>query len=263
MIDWLQVLLLSLIQGVTEFLPVSSSAHLILTTHLLGWTDQGLLFDIGVHAGTLLAVVFYFRSTLWRLSQQLLPRANEVRSELVALVIATLPVVCAGALLKNIIALEARDLSVIAAATLFFGLLLGWADIQSRHQVRSNETVTYRDALLIGLAQIFALIPGASRSGVTITAALFLGYNPRAATRFSFLLSIPVILGATLVMLTSIGDSSFFHAVLPLVVAFAVSGMVAYATIGLFMQMVEKMGLMPFVIYRLLLGGLLLLWAIP
>ena len=123
--------------------------------------------------------------------------------------------------------------------------------------------MTYRDALLIGLAQTFALIPGASRSGVTITAALFLGYHPAAATRFSFLLSIPVIVGATVLMLPSVTGDFASAVFTPLLVGFSVSAFVAYITIGLFMQMVVKIGLMPFVIYRLLLGVALLVWAVP
>ncbi|MDG2459949.1 MAG: undecaprenyl-diphosphate phosphatase [Luminiphilus sp.] len=263
MTDWLQVLLLSLIQGVTEFLPVSSSAHLILTSELMAWNDQGLLFDVCVHTGTLMAVLFYFRTSLWGLLGELLPGGSAGRSELWSLIIATVPVMVAGGLLKHAVAQEARNVAIIGGATLFFGLLLGLSNVFSRRRATQVEQVTYRDALLIGLAQTFALIPGASRSGVTITAALFLGYHPAAATRFSFLLSIPVIVGATVLMLPSVTGDFASAVFTPLLVGFSVSAFVAYITIGLFMQMVVKIGLMPFVIYRLLLGVALLVWAVP
>ena len=156
-----------------------------------------------------------------------------------------------------------RHVAIIGGATLFFGLLLGLSNVFSRRRATQVVQVTYRDALLIGLAQTFALIPGASRSGVTITAALFLGYHPAAATRFSFLLSIPVIVGATVLMLPSVTGDFASAVFTPLLVGFSVSAFVAYITIGLFMQMVVKIGLMPFVIYRLLLGVALLVWAVP
>jgi undecaprenyl-diphosphatase len=259
--DWWQALVLAVLQGVTEFLPVSSSAHLILPAQILGWPDQGLMVDVSVHAGTLLAVIYYFRATMWHFVVNLVPGSGSDRTELWNLCIATAPVVVAGVLLKEVIATEAREVLVIACATIIFGLLLGWADHQSRRCSEQRVLITPRDAFFIGLAQMFALIPGTSRSGVTITAALFLGYPAAVATRFSFLLSIPVITGASIVMLLSAPAADVTvtgSIVLPAVIA---SAIFAYATISLFMAWVERAGLMPFVIYRLILGMVLLAWA--
>jgi len=252
--------LLAVIQGITEFLPVSSSAHLILPAQLLGWPDQGLLFDVAVHAGTLCAVMFYFRHTLASLIASLAPGAGAHRSELWALTIATVPVLVAGLVLKDVIATEARSIGVITAATLGFGVLLGIADRVSNRAGAARDKVSYRDALLIGMAQVFALIPGTSRSGVTITAALFLGYHPAAASRFSFLLSMPVIAGALLVMLLSWETSAGSASAEVILGAFVIAAVFAYATIKSFMYLLQRVGLMPFVVYRLILGMLLLGW---
>jgi len=252
--------LLAVIQGITEFLPVSSSAHLILPAQLLGWPDQGLLFDVAVHAGTLCAVMFYFRHTLASLIASLAPGAGAHRSELWALTIATVPVLVAGLVLKDVIATEARSIGVITAATLGFGVLLGIADRVSNRAGAARDKVSYRDALLIGMAQVFALIPGTSRSGVTITAALFLGYHPAAASRFSFLLSMPVIAGALLVMLLSWETPAGSASAEVILGAFVIAAEFAYATIKSLMYLLQRVGLMPFVVYRLILGMLLLGW---
>ena len=262
MTDWVQVVALALIQGITEFLPVSSSAHLILPAQIWGWVDQGLLFDVAVHAGTLCAVLWYFRDTVINLVKSLLPGGSSDRSELWTLVVATVPVVLAGFFFRDLIASEARAVNVIVVTTLLFGVLLGIADRVSRRGARQTGPVSLRDALLIGLAQIFALIPGASRSGVTITAALFLGYHPAAATRFSFLLSVPVIGGAVVLMLTTMGSSEPSLSGGAALTAFALSALFAYATIKGFMYWVERIGLLPFVAYRLTLGLVLWVWII-
>jgi len=260
--DWVQVVVLALIQGITEFLPVSSSAHLILPAQIWGWIDQGLLFDVAVHAGTLCAVLWYFRDKVISLASSILPDGPEDRSELSALVVATAPVVLAGFQFKDVIATDARAVNMIIVTTLLFGVLLGVADRFSRRSPRYNGPVTLRDALLIGVAQMLALIPGTSRSGVTITAALFLGYHPAAATRFSFLLSVPVIGGAVVLMLTTMESAESSLSGGAALTAFGISAMFAYATIKAFMYWVERVGLMPFVLYRLALGLVLWVWII-
>ena len=262
MTDWAQVVVLALIQGVTEFLPVSSSAHLILPAQILGWVDQGLPFDVAVHAGTLCAVLWYFRDTIINLARSIMPDGPADQSELWALVVATVPVVLAGLLFKDVVATDARAVKVIIATTLLFAVLLGVADRISRRGTKHTGAVSLRDALLIGLAQVFALIPGTSRSGVTITAALFLGYHPAAATRFSFLLSVPAIGGAVVLMLATMGSGESSLSGGAAFVAFALSAIFAYATIKAFMYWVERIGLMPFVLYRLALGGVLWVWII-
>ena len=262
MTEWVQVVVLALIQGVTEFLPVSSSAHLILPAQMWGWVDQGLLFDVAVHAGTLCAVLWYFRDTMIKLAKSILPGGPTDRSELWALIVATVPVVLAGLLFRDVIASDARAINVIVLTTLLFGLLLGVAVRLSQRGAGHTRPVSLRDAFLIGLAQMFALIPGTSRSGVTITAALFLGYHPVAATRFSFLLSVPVIGGAVLLMLATMGSSESSLSDGAALTAFALSAVFAYATIKAFIYWIERIGLMPFVLYRLVLGLILWVWII-
>lgn len=263
MADWVQLIALALIQGVTEFLPVSSSAHLILPTEILGWDDQGLLFDVGVHAGTLCAVLWHFRETLRSWAISVMPGGKVDRSEMWAVVVGTLPAVVAGLMFKDVIANDARAVPVIIATTVIFGVLLGWADHRAKRNNDATAVVSFRHALLIGLAQALALVPGTSRSGVTITVALFLGYHPASATRFSFLLSVPVIGGALLLMVASSTGDVGAIGLDKLIVAFVVSAVFAHFTIRGFLYLLERVGLLPFVVYRLLLGLLLWIWLTP
>jgi len=264
--DGWQTLALAVIQGFSEFLPISSSAHLILPSLLLGWKDQGLMFDVAVHMGTLVAVVVYFWRDLLALIGDILPQARPTVGgtprELWRLVAATLPVLVAGLLLNGFIESTLRVLPVIATTTLLFGILLGWSHYHSRHKLIESggsytvgDSVRLRHAVIIGVAQILALVPGTSRSGITITVGLFLGYSPAVAARFSFLLSVPVILGAMLFLALEL--ASGIEARVPLMqmlVAATVAAISAYATIALFLAALNRMGLMPFVYYRLLLG---------
>ncbi|MBR9829215.1 MAG: undecaprenyl-diphosphate phosphatase [Oceanospirillales bacterium] len=259
--EWIHTAVLAVIQGLTEFLPISSSAHLILPSQLLGWPDQGLAFDVGVHVGTLLAVMFYFRRELvvmtlaWGRS---LSGTTDAEGRLAWLVIlATLPALAFGFMLEGMIDHYGRSILVIAATTLVFGVLLGWADSR-RSEQRSVEALGVRDACMIGLAQAVALIPGTSRSGITITAALMLGFDRQSAARFSFLLSIPVILGAGSLKgleLYQAGNSAHW---VQIGAGTVIAGLSALACIHLFLKWLDKVGMAPFVIYRLLLGVLLL-----
>ncbi|KEA65514.1 Undecaprenyl-diphosphatase [Marinobacterium lacunae] len=259
--DWIHIVLLALIQGLTEFLPISSSAHLILPSQLLGWPDQGLAFDVGVHVGTLVAVVYYFRAEVWRMTRASLAALGGQSSPEGRLgwlvILATLPALAFGGLCNTLVEHYGRSILVIAATTLIFGVLLGWADIKGT-RVRSNETLGVRDALMIGVAQALALIPGTSRSGITITASLMLGFDRQSAARFSFLLSIPVIVAAgslkTLELMRS-GSETQWEMVSVGAVLAAVS---ALACIYLFLKWLDRVGMIPFVIYRLLLGAVLL-----
>ena len=201
--------MLGLLQGLTEFLPISSSAHLILLPVLVGWPDQGLAFDVAVHVGTLAAVLAYFRRELLRMARSCLRAlrtgAADADARLAGLIgIGTVPVVCVGLLLEGVGPLDAtgaavlfRGAAVIASTTVGFALLLWWADRRGS-RTRDESSLDWRDALLVGAAQVLALIPGTSRSGITITAALALGFDRKAAARYSFLLSIPVISAAGL-----------------------------------------------------------------
>lgn len=260
--DTLQIVILALIQGITEFLPISSSAHLILPAQLFGWQDQGLAFDIAVHVGSLSAVVLYFRDDLagylasgWNVVAR--QRIDERAEELGMLALATLPIVVCGFLAKDWVEDELRSVPVIAAATIGFGLLLAVAD--RRHTDRSD--VTWRDALFIGAMQVLALIPGTSRSGITITAALLLGLSRTRAARFSFLLSIPTIAGAGLLAALDLVEAQTGMDWAVLATGAALSGLAAYACISAFIALVERTGMMPYVVYRIVLGiVLLVLW---
>lgn len=259
-----QVFILALLQGLTEFLPISSSAHLILPSQLLGWPDQGLAFDVGVHVGTLIAVVTYFRCDLFNLFmawQKSLQGQRSDDSRLAWLIIlATLPALAVGWAFNDFIDHNLRLILVIAATTLIFGALLGWADLR-RTEVHRLSSLGVRDALLIGVAQAMALVPGTSRSGITISAALMLGYERQAAARFSFLLSIPVILAAgsmKTLELVQLEDQAPWSMVL---IGAIVACLSAFACIHLFLKWLDKIGMQPFVIYRMLLGiALLIIW---
>ncbi|ASP39213.1 undecaprenyl-diphosphatase [Bacterioplanes sanyensis] len=259
--DFFQALVLALLQGLTEFLPISSSAHLILPSKLLGWPDQGLAFDVAVHFGTLLAVMTYFRRDVWRIGQRFLVTGfsqpdNDARLGW-WIIIATVPAALAGLILNDWIEQSLRSLWVIAITTLGFGLLLWVADRKATEQ-KTLLQLTFTAVLVIGLAQALALIPGTSRSGITITAALLLGFQRVDAARFSFLLSIPLILAATLLKimeLVSGGDGSGW---LMLLFATLVAAVSAWLCIHWFLIWLERIGLLPFVVYRLCLGLLLL-----
>ncbi|MDD9892699.1 MAG: undecaprenyl-diphosphate phosphatase [Gammaproteobacteria bacterium] len=257
--DWIQIIVLALVQGITEFLPVSSSAHLILVPELLGWPDQGLAFDVAVHVGALLAVVIYFQKQLRHISlacyrSMRQPVCDDTRLA-INVVIATLPIVPAG-LLANYFEDALRDPLVIAWTTVGFGLVLWWA-AHAREQNKTEYQILVGMALAIGLAQCLALIPGTSRSGITITAGLLLGLTPVAAARFSFLLSIPVIVmagGLKTIEWIQLGmpDSGVY-----LLVGAGLAAVSAGACIHIFLKLLDRIGMLPFVIYRLLLGAFL------
>lgn len=260
--DNAHAIILALVQGLTEFLPISSSAHLILMPHLLGWQDQGLAFDVAVHVGTLIAVVFYFRHDISRLFLAWVascigrPLTHDARLAWLV-VLATLPVMLAGLVLHDYIASNLRSPLVIATTTIVFGLVLLLADRMGCRQ-RALDTLNRRDALFIGIAQAIALIPGTSRSGITMTAALMLGLTRSDAARFSFLLAVPTILVAggfeTLNLLES-PDRVDWGVLLTGIVVATVS---AWLCIHFFLKLIDRIGMLPFVIYRLLLGIALL-----
>lgn len=259
--DLFHIFVLAVVQGLTEFLPISSSAHLILVPVVSGWEDQGLAFDVAVHVGTLSAVVLYFRKQLGRMTldwgQSLLQRRPVGESHLAwAVILGTIPAGLAGVLFKDTIETSLRSPLVIAAATVAFGLLLWWADRRSKF-TRNEYTLTLPDVLFIGIAQALALIPGTSRSGITITAALLLGLTRDGAARFSFLLSIPIILAAGGKMTLDLVEQPGVVDWPAIVLGALLSGASAYLCIHLFLKLLNRIGMMPFVIYRLGLGALL------
>ena len=256
----IQIIVLALVQGLTEFLPVSSSAHLILGGRVFGWPDQGLVFDVATHLGTLLAALVYFRKDIWQMMRPWLDRSNtdtKAKNLGITLVVASIPAIVAGGLLAGWVESHLRDVRVIASCTIGFGLLLWWAD--SRFARKLNmDSMNLKSGLLIGLAQMLALIPGTSRSGITITMGRMLGFDADTAARFSFLLSIPIIAAAggygVLRMFmhdTPIDWSQFGLAVV-------LSALAGWLCIAAFLALLKRVGLLPFVIYRLLLGAFLL-----
>lgn len=255
-------IILGIVQGITEFLPISSSAHLILFPKLLGWPDQGLPFDVAVHLGTLLSVIYYFRHDLKLMCRDwwhsITKRKNTPNSRLAwAIGFGTIPVGIAGLIFHDFIANHMRATWIIAATTLGFGLILGFANAISK-QKRDEHKLTWSDVLIIGCAQAIALIPGVSRSGITLTAGLFVGLKRGAAARFSFLLSIPVILLAALIETQQIMLQKANVDYPSLIVGFLVAALSGYFCIKYFLQLLERFGVMPFVYYRIALGIFLL-----
>jgi undecaprenyl-diphosphatase len=261
-VTYLQALLLALLQGVTEWLPVSSSAHLILVPRVLGWSDQGLGFDMAVHAGSLVAVLIYFRTWIAAMARDwarsLRTRRLEGEARLAwAVLLATIPVGLAGLALKDVVETVLRDPHVLAWALIGFGVLL-WVADRWGPRVRSERQLTWRDTAVIGLAQALALIPGTSRSGITMTAGLARGWTREAAARFAFLLGIPVIVLVGALDTVAIIQGDVRQSLAILAVGFAASAVAAYACIWAFLAWIARVGMTPFVIYRILLGGALL-----
>jgi len=263
-IDILQVSFLAIIQGITEFLPISSSGHLILPSALWGWEDQGLIFDVSVHAGSLFAVVYYFRVDILRLGKawfSSIPKRQASPDSKLAwlLIMSTIPAGIAGFLLNDIIEQYARSMLLIASTSIVFAILLFVADKYGSKALAVSE-LNWKKALFIGLAQVLALMPGTSRSGVTMTAGLLVNLSRKAASRFSFLLAIPIIAASGLLKsleLYQLGVS--VNAWIVLLYGVILSGLVSLLCIHYFLKFIENVGFLPFVIYRILLGlGLLL-----
>ena len=249
------IIVLALVQGISEFLPVSSSAHLVLVPKLLGWADQGLAFDVAVHVGTLVAILIYFKDRIAALLRDFFASIAQKKavgqSTLVwATGFGTIPVGLFGLAFGDFIEQYARNGALIAIMTIVFGLILGFADKKSG--AKDETDITVKIALIIGLAQAIALIPGVSRSGVTMTAALMLGFSRTASANFSFVLAG----GLEALKVFKMPDSLPWS---DLAIGAAISGVSAYLCVRLFMAMLQRISMMPFVIYRLVLGVFLLL----
>ncbi|RKZ57859.1 MAG: undecaprenyl-diphosphatase [Candidatus Parabeggiatoa sp. nov. 2] len=265
--DIWHIIVLAVIQGLTEFLPISSSAHLIFLHQLMEWEEQRLAYDVAVHVGSLFAVLMYFRKDLkplfesWLQSiktKQLTPESRLVWG----VGIGTIPVGLVGLAIKGAGLEKTLELPLIIATTMIvFGLLLWWADVIGKRE-RDEYSLTWKDILLIGVAQALALIPGTSRSGITITAALLLGLSRKAAARFSFLLAIPTIILAggieTLSLMNQEAPVNWYA--LGLAVVF--SALSAYLCIRVFISLLDRIGMLPFVVYRVGLGIVLLIWVV-
>lgn len=256
--SYFESFMLALIQGFTEFLPISSSAHLILPSAVLGWADQGLAFDVAVHVGTLTAVVIYFRNEVKALLRAFFAsifkgdRSKEANLAW-CIILATIPACIFGLVMKDAIEVYLRSAWVIASTTIIFGILLWYADKTAKQNINEHQA-GWKKALFIGFAQAVAMIPGTSRSGITITAALYLGFTREAAARFSFLMSIPIIvLAGSYLGLKLVTSGEAIH------LGFLMTGVLtsfvsAYICIFFFLKLISRMGMTPFVIYRLILG---------
>ncbi|WP_299651110.1 undecaprenyl-diphosphate phosphatase [uncultured Tateyamaria sp.] len=261
-----QLLIVAVIQGITEFLPVSSSGHLILLPSLTGTPDQGLAIDVAVHVGTLLAVILYFWADV-RIAAHGLTRLARRKVDTqgaflaLCLITATIPAVLVGFAIKVTGLDEAmRSVAVIGWTMLIFGLVLYWADMRGP-TVRTAERWTIKDAALMGLAQCLALIPGTSRSGITITAARALGYEREGAAKLSMLMSIPVIIASGVVLSVDVVGQANWAVLRDAIIAAAFAFIAALGALVLMMRLVRSVSFTPYVIYRVVLGVGLLIWA--
>ena len=253
--------ILGIIQGLTEFLPISSSAHLLFPSLVFGSNDLGLAFDISVHVGTLLAVIYYFREDILAMTKSLFQSNSSLAEErglALLLIIATIPIVLAGFFGSDLININRTNISSIAYMNLIFAGFLFIAYLYSSVSKTLVE-LSIIGALFIGLFQVFALLPGASRSGTAMTAALFIGLSLKDASKFAFLLSIPTIFGALVFLLIEISTSSYSFNFVSLFIGLITSCVVAFLTIKYFLIFVDRIGMYPFVIYRIILGCILLL----
>jgi undecaprenyl-diphosphatase len=263
-VNLLQSIVLGIIQGLTEFLPISSSAHLRIVPAMLGWEDPGAAFTAVCQLGTEAAVLIYFRHELWAIASHWIrhPRRYEDPDVRLGwfLIVATIPIGIFGFLFRNQIETGARNLWLIGTVLIVFALVLGYADRRGRHAREINE-LSARDGVLIGLAQSLSLIPGVSRSGATMSAGLLLGLQRPAAARFAFLLAVPAVVASGLFELKDVisGDE---HSTTPLgyvLVATAVAFVIGYAAIAWLLRYLAHHSVNIFVIYRVLLGSTVLI----
>jgi undecaprenyl-diphosphatase len=264
--DLIQIIVLGIVQGLTEFLPISSSGHLILTPLVFGWSDQGLAFDISVHLGTLCAVLWYFRDKILSISEAWLGQfvGHGVTNESKLgwyIIIATIPICIAGLLFGDFVEHNLRSAKVIAFTTIFWGIILWLSDKYGKKYLDLSK-LTFVSALFVGIAQCLAMVPGTSRSGITMTAGLFLGLTRIAAAEFSFLLSVPTIFLAGAFKLLELFRHDGPVNWADLGIGALVSGIVAYFCISLFMRFITRIGLFPFMIYRIFLGIVIILFLI-
>jgi undecaprenyl-diphosphatase len=265
-VNAIQAIVLGIVQGLTEFLPISSTAHLRIVPAFLGWDDPGAAFTAVIQLGTMAAVLLYFRDDLWRVARTWLQSLTrpELRSTLDArmgwyLIIATIPIGILGLIFSDQIESGARNLYLIGTTLIVLGLVMGYADMESRRE-RELEDVTTKDGVTIGFAQAAALVPGVSRSGATISAGLFLGFTRESAARFSFLLSVPAVVLSGLYELSKIvrGSEHTTTSTSSLIIATVFAFIFGYLSIAFLLRYLATHSLRPFVIYRVVLGLLVL-----
>ena len=261
--DFLQVLFLSFIQGLTEFLPISSSAHLILFSDFFKSNIQSLNFDISVHLGTLLAACIYFKDEISLIINSFLrlDKGEEGRRLLINIIIAATPILLIGFFVSELVEVFLRSPEIIAYATIFFAVVL-YFSTKFESKYSQLESITPIQSLMIGFAQCFALIPGTSRSGITISAALALGIDTKTASKFSFLLAIPTIGAIACYQILSVDFESFSNEFGNNLMGMVISFIIAYLTIDFFIKFIDRIGFMPFIIYRIILGTIILFFLI-
>lgn len=257
-LGWFEALVLGVVQGLTEFLPISSSAHLRIVGDLMGTGDPGAAFTAISQLGTETAVVIYFWRDIVRIVRQWslalagrVPRDDPDARMGWLVIIGSVPIVVLGLVLEDMIEGTFRNLWIVATTLWAFALVLGWADRTARSR-RTLDQLTWRHGIIFGFAQAMALIPGVSRSGGTITAGLLMGYTREAAARYSFLLAIPAVMGSGFYQLATAAEQS--QPVVPTVIATVVAFVVGYAVIAWFMRFISTRSFQPFVVYRVLLG---------
>ncbi len=253
-----QYFIIGIVQGFTEFLPISSSGHLVLVSELSSWQDQGLFTDVAVHVGTLLAVIIYLRSQIITLAKNFFSFQINQNDNLIKIIIATIPAVIVGFFIFDFVQLYFRDIKVVAVTSVVFAALLFVAD-HFKMKISSWENMSYVQAFIIGVFQVLAFIPGASRAGVTITGARFLGFDRSSAAIFSMLLSIPIILAS--LVLTSLDFMSSTEVNINLyqsLFAAFVACITALLSINIMMRIIQSSTFNIFIIYRVLLGFILL-----
>ncbi len=249
-------ILLAVIQGITEFLPISSSAHLILLSEFMG-SNQNLFYDVSLHLGTLMAVCIYFRSDLIEMVNSIIKHKSLFNNLLLRqLFISCIPTLFLGFILVDLIDEHLRTSPVIATTTIFFGFVLFLATFSKSNKTHIEE-ITLRDALIIGFAQSLALIPGTSRSGITISAGLMLGLDSKTASKFSFFMAIPTIGAIASYQLLSTDVEFLIQYFQINLTGLIVSFIIAYATIDFFIRFINRIGFLPFILYRIVLGILL------
>jgi undecaprenyl-diphosphatase len=262
--SWFEAIVLGLIQGLTEFLPISSSAHLLILSQVFGWDDPGAAFTAVTQIGTEIAVIIYFRQEISQIIRGwarsfVQPEARALpEARMGWLVIAgTIPIAVLGFAFQDQIETIARNLWLTATMLIVFGIVLGVADALGA-RVKDEHEITVRDGILFGLAQSLALIPGVSRSGATISAGLGMGYTRGAAARYAFLLAVPAVLSSGLYEATKIADEADV-AWGPTIVATVIAFFVGFAVIAWLMRWLTTKSYLPFVLYRLALGSILLI----
>ncbi|CAB4653198.1 unannotated protein [freshwater metagenome] len=262
-LSWLQAIVLGISQGLTEFLPISSTAHTLIVSKLLGWPDPGAAFTAVTQVGTELAVVIYFRQDIARILKAWFAsltkkseRANPDAKMGWYVIIGTIPIGIAGIAFKSSIETTARNLWLVAATLIVMGILLGLADRYAKH-TKSETDINTKNAVLFGLGQALALIPGVSRSGATITAGLAMGFKRDVAARYSFLLAIPAVFASAALTAGDISSDSFVNWPAT-IVATIVAFVVGYFVIASLMKYLQTRTFLPFVIYRIALGTLLM-----